>query len=240
MSCFRLFSNVSRSTSTFRQNAKDVDTGRPSGHFGRGLGAIRALRSAWQALKVFVFQREWTRAFLRVSLRGLPRCALSPGFHLERDVFSQAGKTGPSAHQARNENYRDKFDTTDPQRQVETTDHGRRSRHSFQQHTPLGPLPAVRSPALFAGEHQPRESRLPCLPGLPRRMRLDGNRPITWNKPCAFCCETLVAGTTTWSRKLDGEFYMLMNSPCNFLDQVVVPATSVWQQRAQGLLQVIG
>ena len=28
----------------------EVDTGRPPGHIGRGLGAIRALWSAWQAL----------------------------------------------------------------------------------------------------------------------------------------------------------------------------------------------
>ena len=57
MSSFRLFSslvsNISLRTSTFRQNAKDVDTGRPSGHVGRGLGAIGALWGARQALKVF-------------------------------------------------------------------------------------------------------------------------------------------------------------------------------------------
>ena len=37
----------------FRNNAEELDTGRPSEHFGRGLGAIRALWSAWQALNVF-------------------------------------------------------------------------------------------------------------------------------------------------------------------------------------------
>ena len=46
LSFFRLLWNISLRSSTFRQNAKEVDTGRPSGHFGRGLGAIRALWSA--------------------------------------------------------------------------------------------------------------------------------------------------------------------------------------------------
>ena len=50
---FRLFSIIYLRMSTFRQDAMEVDTGRPSGHFGRGLGAIRALWSAWQALNLF-------------------------------------------------------------------------------------------------------------------------------------------------------------------------------------------
>ena len=53
MSFFRLFSNISLHTSTFRQNVKEIDKGRPSGNCGRGLGAIRALWRAWQALKFF-------------------------------------------------------------------------------------------------------------------------------------------------------------------------------------------
>ena len=50
---FRLLSNTSLRTSTFRQNAEYADTGSPSGHDGRGLSSIRALELAWQALKVF-------------------------------------------------------------------------------------------------------------------------------------------------------------------------------------------
>ena len=61
LSFFRLLWNISLRSSTFRQNAKEVDTGRPSGHFGRGLGAIRALWSAWQ-----FFFPSYVRAFFFV------------------------------------------------------------------------------------------------------------------------------------------------------------------------------
>ena len=47
---FRPVSNISLRKRTFRQNAKGVDTGRPFGHFGQCLGAIRLLWSAWQEL----------------------------------------------------------------------------------------------------------------------------------------------------------------------------------------------
>ena len=50
---FFLFSNISLCTSTFRQNAKEVDMGRPSGHIRRGVGVIRAVCRARQALEVF-------------------------------------------------------------------------------------------------------------------------------------------------------------------------------------------
>ena len=55
MSFFRLFSNISVCRSTFRQNAsrRSTQEGRPDS--GRGLGAIRALWSAWQALQTFFF-----------------------------------------------------------------------------------------------------------------------------------------------------------------------------------------
>ena len=69
-----VFEHILYSTSTFRQNAKDVDTGRPSGHFGRGLGAIRALWSAWQALKVFF-------------PAGVDK-SISRGFCMRSDLFS--------------------------------------------------------------------------------------------------------------------------------------------------------
>ena len=59
---FRLFWIVSLRTSTFSQNAKYVDTGRPSEACGRGLSSIRALQLAWRALKVF-FRWEWIRRF---------------------------------------------------------------------------------------------------------------------------------------------------------------------------------
>ena len=48
--CFR---SLSLRTSTFSQNAKYVDTGRPSGTCGRGLSSIRALKLAWRVLRVF-------------------------------------------------------------------------------------------------------------------------------------------------------------------------------------------
>ena len=51
--CF-VVSQLIRCTSSFRQNAKYANTGTPSGDIARGLGAIRALRSAWQALKTFL------------------------------------------------------------------------------------------------------------------------------------------------------------------------------------------
>ena len=50
---FVMFSSVFEHlhSNTFGQNAKEVDTAvRPSGHCGQGLGAVRALWSAWQAL----------------------------------------------------------------------------------------------------------------------------------------------------------------------------------------------
>ena len=49
----RLFSIISLRAGAFPQNAKYVDTGRPSGTCGRGLSSIRALQLAWRALKVF-------------------------------------------------------------------------------------------------------------------------------------------------------------------------------------------
>ena len=138
----------------------------------------------------FFIRREWIRAFLRVSLRGLPRVcvhfhiflrevsvctphgspklcgfpvqrrvveitthvwvrcapcvtrtvrvlcaacharavrALSPGFLRKAFTLSMTSslKRGKRAHQPTRstaKNYRDKFDTTDPQRQVETAD----------------------------------------------------------------------------------------------------------------------
>ena len=52
VTCSSVFEHISL-YKHFEKNAKEVDTGRPSGHFGRGLGSIRAPRSAWQALIVF-------------------------------------------------------------------------------------------------------------------------------------------------------------------------------------------
>ena len=53
LSIFRTFGNFSLRTSTFRQNTKYSDTGSPAGLLGLGFGAIRALWSAWRALKSF-------------------------------------------------------------------------------------------------------------------------------------------------------------------------------------------
>lgn len=47
-----LFSNISHRMSTFRQNAKAIDTRKPSAHIGRGLRVIRTVCPAWEALKV--------------------------------------------------------------------------------------------------------------------------------------------------------------------------------------------
>ena len=53
LSILRTFANFSLCTSSFRQNTKYSDTGSPAGHIGLGLSAIRALWSAWRALKRF-------------------------------------------------------------------------------------------------------------------------------------------------------------------------------------------
>ena len=53
LSNFRTFANFSLRTSTFHRNSTYSDTGSPAGHIGLGLGAIRALWSAWRALKNF-------------------------------------------------------------------------------------------------------------------------------------------------------------------------------------------
>ncbi|CAN0575855.1 unnamed protein product, partial [Laminaria digitata] len=53
LSNFRTFSNFSLRTSTFRRNTRYPDTVSPAGLIGQGLGAIRAIWSAWRALKVF-------------------------------------------------------------------------------------------------------------------------------------------------------------------------------------------
>ena len=59
----RIFSNKSLCASVLRQIRYVVDTGSPSGHIGRGPGAIRALWSAWQALLFIFCRREWRTLF---------------------------------------------------------------------------------------------------------------------------------------------------------------------------------
>ena len=46
----------------FAQNTKEVDSGRPSGHSRRGLGAIGSVSCVACAQKLF-FRREWRRRF---------------------------------------------------------------------------------------------------------------------------------------------------------------------------------
>ena len=50
---FSLFFELFSSYEHFSANTKYSDTASPAGHIGLGLGAIRALSSAWRALTVF-------------------------------------------------------------------------------------------------------------------------------------------------------------------------------------------
>ena len=145
-----------------------------------------------------------SRACRPCSVPGFP----ARGLHLEHGIFSQAKKTGPSAHQARNNNLPVTSSTRPTHKDQSTYDrYGRRSRHSIQQHPHLRPLPAVPAPALFTAKHLPSDGGLLWLPGYPDECAWMGLVP-TWSKPCALCCDPLVAETTNWSRKLEGEFML--------------------------------
>ena len=56
----------------------------------------------------------------------------------------------------------------------------------------------------------PSRAAFPACPGYPEDCAWTGIVPFSWSKPCAFCCEALPAGTTTWSRNLGGEFVQLL------------------------------
>ena len=65
---FSYFCQLFSSYERFSANELHSDTWSPARHIGRGLGAIRTLWSAWQALKVFFSRREWITISL-VSIR---------------------------------------------------------------------------------------------------------------------------------------------------------------------------
>ena len=54
-----------------RTHFLEILTSIPAPNCGRGLGAIRALWSAWQPVNVFFFRREWIRRFPGISVWGL-------------------------------------------------------------------------------------------------------------------------------------------------------------------------
>ena len=95
LSFFRLLWNISLRSSTFRQNAKEVDTGRPSGHFGRGLGAIRALWSAWQC---FFFPAGVDKSVSR-AFYVRPNFILIPGTYIRAIFFFLLSSTHPEPRQ---------------------------------------------------------------------------------------------------------------------------------------------
>ncbi|CAM9525701.1 unnamed protein product, partial [Laminaria digitata] len=189
---------------TFRQNAKYSDTGSPAGHIGRGLGAIRALWSAWRALKVF-FPAGVDKSISRGFYVRRPPCMTSS---LNRSHSPQNKKTRPPALETFLP--RDKFDT--PSRQA---------RHPTQpnmaQAAPGTPTTNTNSIALdeecprcdrplrLLENNNPGRADFPGCPGYPNDCAWTGIQ-LSWSKPCAYCCETLPAGATSWSRKLEGEF----------------------------------
>ena len=165
------------------------------------LGALRAMCYAYGAC----IMRCVSRACRPCSVPGFP----AKGLHLEHDIFSQAGKTGPSAHQVHSEKLPRQVRHDRP---TETSRNGRYMADAPggappSNSTPLsGHCPRCDRQLCSLEDTNPGRADFPGCPGYPLRMRLDGNHPITWSKPCALCCQTLVAGTTTWSRKLQGEF----------------------------------
>ena len=138
---------------------------------------------------------------------------LREDFTLSTTSFS-IGETGPSAHQAYNNNQQDRRDRC-TQTKVNPTDHGRRSWPFTRQHSTGETLSALPARARATPKHKRREGRLPRVPRTPRPLCMGGDNTIQ-SKPCAFYCEPLVAGTTTWSKKLEGEFMPLYSAyvPC--------------------------
>ena len=75
--------------------------------FGLGPGAIRAVWSAWRALKYF-FRREWIRRFSLISVREASFCAFVPV--KRRQCFSLSRSHSPDVYQVDNRQQAKRYD----------------------------------------------------------------------------------------------------------------------------------
>ena len=82
------------------------------------------------------------------------------------------------------------------------------------------PLTQSRRELLLLENNTPGRVDFPGCPGYPQRCAWTGIA-LPWTKPCHFCCEPLVAGTTTWSRKLEGESAVLCGLCDVFQDRFI-------------------